>query len=79
MVSFGFSYPFQENIVSILLFLKFDELDKGFLLKIECNWLLFLKNSFSVIEHAYQLANATQKQELLMELYSTELQLFKDL
>ncbi|KAJ9181869.1 hypothetical protein P3X46_005916 [Hevea brasiliensis] len=32
-----------------------------------------------VIEHAYQLANATQKQELLMELYSTELQLFKDL
>jgi hypothetical protein len=41
MVSFGFSYPFQENIVSILLFLKFDELDKGFLLKIECNWLLF--------------------------------------
>ncbi|KAI6706921.1 hypothetical protein NL676_009883 [Syzygium grande] len=32
-----------------------------------------------VIEHVYQLANATQKQELLMELYSTELQLFKDL
>ncbi|XVE65574.1 hypothetical protein DITRI_Ditri08aG0010700 [Diplodiscus trichospermus] len=32
-----------------------------------------------VIEHAYQLGNATQKQELLMELYSTELQLFKDL
>ncbi|GLU08455.1 hypothetical protein SLE2022_253680 [Rubroshorea leprosula] len=32
-----------------------------------------------VIEHAYQIANATQKQELLMELYSTELQLFKDL
>ncbi|KAI4368652.1 hypothetical protein MLD38_017187 [Melastoma candidum] len=31
-----------------------------------------------VIEHAYQLANASQKQELLMELYSTELQLFKD-
>ncbi|XP_057957672.1 pumilio homolog 24 [Malania oleifera] len=32
-----------------------------------------------VIEHAYQLGNANQKQELLMELYSTELQLFKDL
>ncbi|KAJ6722143.1 hypothetical protein OIU85_025149 [Salix viminalis] len=32
-----------------------------------------------VIEHAYQLGNAAQKQELLMELYSTELQLFKDL
>ncbi|KAJ9699672.1 hypothetical protein PVL29_005507 [Vitis rotundifolia] len=32
-----------------------------------------------VIEHAYQLGNATQKQELLMELYSIELQLFKDL
>ncbi|GJX90305.1 pumilio homolog 24 [Tanacetum coccineum] len=32
-----------------------------------------------VVEHAYQLGNATQKQSLLMELYSTELQLFKDL
>lgn len=32
-----------------------------------------------VVQHAYELANATQKQELLMELYSTELQLFKDL
>ncbi|KAK4797471.1 hypothetical protein SAY86_029797 [Trapa natans] len=32
-----------------------------------------------VVEHAYQLGNASQKQELLMELYSTELQLFKDL
>ncbi|KAF7146008.1 hypothetical protein RHSIM_Rhsim04G0228200 [Rhododendron simsii] len=32
-----------------------------------------------VIEHAYQLGNATQKQALLLELYSTELQLFKDL
>ncbi|XP_048235331.1 pumilio homolog 24 [Ricinus communis] len=32
-----------------------------------------------VIEHAYQLGNATQKQELLLELYSAELQLFKDL
>ncbi|CAK9145615.1 unnamed protein product [Ilex paraguariensis] len=32
-----------------------------------------------VIEHAYKLGNATQKQALLMELYSTELQLFKDL
>ncbi|KAI3700967.1 hypothetical protein L2E82_45608 [Cichorium intybus] len=31
-----------------------------------------------VVEHAYQLGNATQKQALLMELYSTELQLFKD-
>ncbi|KAJ1395242.1 Pumilio RNA-binding repeat [Sesbania bispinosa] len=32
-----------------------------------------------VVEHAYELANAAQKQELLSELYSTELQLFKDL
>ncbi|KAI8012083.1 hypothetical protein LOK49_LG06G03325 [Camellia lanceoleosa] len=32
-----------------------------------------------VVEHAYQSGNATQKQALLMELYSTELQLFKDL
>ncbi|CAH8324254.1 unnamed protein product [Eruca vesicaria subsp. sativa] len=32
-----------------------------------------------VVEHAYHLANAAQKQELLGELYSTELQLFKDL
>ncbi|GER27668.1 pumilio 24 [Striga asiatica] len=32
-----------------------------------------------VIEHAYNLGNATQKQSLLMELYSPELQLFKDL
>ncbi|KAK9059426.1 hypothetical protein SSX86_022046 [Deinandra increscens subsp. villosa] len=32
-----------------------------------------------VVEHVYQLGNATQKQSLLMELYSTELQLFKDL
>ncbi|MFS7892469.1 putative armadillo-like helical, CPL domain, pumilio domain-containing protein [Helianthus anomalus] len=32
-----------------------------------------------VVEHAYQLGNASQKQSLLMELYSTELQLFKDL
>ncbi|KAJ8766851.1 hypothetical protein K2173_009153 [Erythroxylum novogranatense] len=32
-----------------------------------------------VVEHAYQLGNASQKQELLLELYSTELQLFKDL
>lgn len=33
----------------------------------------------SVVEHAYQMGNASQKRELLMELYSTELQLFKDL
>ncbi|GAB2294313.1 hypothetical protein Dimus_028523 [Dionaea muscipula] len=32
-----------------------------------------------VVEHAYQLANATQKRGMLMELYSTELHLFKDL
>ncbi|KAL6503360.1 Pumilio 24 [Orobanche gracilis] len=32
-----------------------------------------------VIEHAYHLGNATQKQTLLMELYSPELKLFKDL
>lgn len=38
-------------------------------------FLIFL----AVVDHAYQLGNATQKQELLMELYSTELQLFKDL
>lgn len=34
---------------------------------------------YAVVEHAYELANAAQKQELLLELYSTELQLFKDL
>ncbi|KAL5713184.1 hypothetical protein ACHQM5_015286 [Ranunculus cassubicifolius] len=32
-----------------------------------------------VVEHAYQLGNAFQKQSLLLELYSAELQLFKDL
>ncbi|KZV58235.1 pumilio24 [Dorcoceras hygrometricum] len=32
-----------------------------------------------VIEHAYKLGNTTQKQVLLSELYSPELQLFKDL
>ena len=31
------------------------------------------------MEHAYSLGNAAQKQALLVELYSTELQLFKDL
>lgn len=34
---------------------------------------------FAVVEHAYHLANAAQKQTLLHELYSLELQLFKDL
>ncbi|XP_078445126.1 pumilio 24 isoform X2 [Wolffia australiana] len=32
-----------------------------------------------VVEHAYQLGNASQKQSLLAELYSPELQLFRDL
>ncbi|XP_068639913.1 pumilio homolog 24 [Aristolochia californica] len=32
-----------------------------------------------VVEHAFQLGNGSQKQGLLLELYSTELQLFKDL
>ncbi|KAG2721386.1 hypothetical protein I3760_02G079700 [Carya illinoinensis] len=32
-----------------------------------------------VVQHAYELANAAQKQELLIELYSKELQLFQDL
>ncbi|KAK4477830.1 hypothetical protein RD792_017093 [Penstemon davidsonii] len=32
-----------------------------------------------VIEHVYNLGNATQKQALLVELYSPELQLFKDM
>ncbi|KAK9086348.1 hypothetical protein Syun_028742 [Stephania yunnanensis] len=32
-----------------------------------------------VVEHAYQLGNAAQKQSLLLQLYSKELQLFKDL
>ncbi|XP_076920659.1 pumilio homolog 24-like [Bidens hawaiensis] len=32
-----------------------------------------------VVENAYQLGNASQKQSILMELFSTELQLFKDL
>ncbi|KAI9085677.1 hypothetical protein K1719_032520 [Acacia pycnantha] len=34
---------------------------------------------FTVVEHAYELATAAQKQELLLELCSIELQLFKDL
>lgn len=34
---------------------------------------------FAVVEHAYHLANAAQKQTLLQELYSLELQLFKDM
>lgn len=34
---------------------------------------------YAVVEHAYELASAAQKQELLLELCSTELQLFKDL
>lgn len=33
----------------------------------------------AVIEHAFSLGNASQKQALLMELYSPELQLFRDL
>ncbi|KAL8153651.1 hypothetical protein V2J09_011411 [Rumex salicifolius] len=33
----------------------------------------------AVIEHAYQLGSGAQKREMLLELYSTELQLFKDL
>lgn len=40
---------------------------------------LFFLFSFQVVDHAYHLGNAAQKQELLGELYSTELQLFKDL
>ncbi|KAJ8445012.1 hypothetical protein Cgig2_029206 [Carnegiea gigantea] len=32
-----------------------------------------------VVEQAYQIGNAAQKREILMELYSTEFQLFKDL
>ncbi|GJS36427.1 pumilio homolog 24 [Tanacetum coccineum] len=32
-----------------------------------------------VVEHDYQLGNATQKESILMKLYSTELQLFKNL
>lgn len=34
---------------------------------------------YAVVEHAYVLATAAQKQQLLLELYSAELQLFKDL
>lgn len=40
--------------------------------------LFFLQLNFAVIEHAYQLGDATQKLELTMELYSPEFQLFKD-
>lgn len=32
-----------------------------------------------VVEHAYHLANASHKRSLLVEIYSTELQLFQDL
>ncbi|KAH6789444.1 pumilio 24 [Perilla frutescens var. frutescens] len=44
-------------------------------------WLTRMKGQLLpiAIEHAYNLGNASQKQTLLMELYSPELQLFKDL
>jgi hypothetical protein len=32
-----------------------------------------------VVEHVYHLANGPQKRSMLVEMYSTELQLFKDL
>lgn len=35
--------------------------------------------SLSVVDYAYQRATQPQKRQLLLELYSTELQLFKDL
>ncbi|KAK6930214.1 CPL domain [Dillenia turbinata] len=41
--------------------------------------LLCSKVGSVVIEHVYQLGNASQKGKLLIELYSTELRLFKDL
>ncbi|KAK6913729.1 CPL domain [Dillenia turbinata] len=41
--------------------------------------LLRSKVGSMVIEHVYQLGNASEKGKLLIELYSTELQLFKDL
>lgn len=44
-----------------------------------CTNMLISLFVFSVIENAYQLAIGAQKREMLMELYSTELQLFKDL
>jgi pumilio homology domain family member 6 len=31
------------------------------------------------VEHVYHLANGSQKRSMLVEMYSTELQLFKDL
>nr|GEZ90414.1 UvrD-like helicase, ATP-binding domain, P-loop containing nucleoside triphosphate hydrolase [Tanacetum cinerariifolium] len=40
---------------------------------------IVLSLSFVVVEHAYQLGNSTQKESLLIELYSTELYLFKNL
>lgn len=39
----------------------------------------WLYSYLAVVQHAYELANAAQKQELLIELYSKELQLFQDL
>ncbi|KAM7259693.1 hypothetical protein ACFE04_015434 [Oxalis oulophora] len=42
--------------------------------------LIFLHHDFcAVVEHAYYLATPELKQKLMLELYSTELQLFKDL
>lgn len=68
------------------LFLELDHFDNVFLWSSQIYFFQAFRHMIlsiiwfrAVIEHAYQLGNATQKQELLMELYSTELQLFKDL
>ncbi|KAF7813526.1 pumilio-like protein 24-like [Senna tora] len=47
----------------------------GMLLLSFATWL----DQLVFVEHAYELSSAAQKQELLLELCSTELQLFKDL
>lgn len=63
-------------VVCILSNLCFNSL--GF-----CGFFAFSSQIFffciSVVEHAFQLGNGSQRHALLLELYSTELQLFKDL
>ncbi|KAJ6806155.1 pumilio-like protein 24 [Iris pallida] len=54
---------------------------EGFISSLHGHVAFYLRHSVgsAVVEHVFQLANGPQRQSLLMELYSTEFQLFKDL
>lgn len=54
------------------------KMHRAFLFLLKLTFSLFF-NCHQVVEHAYNLGTAAQKQELLGELYSTELRLFKGL